>query len=413
MKSFYKRLTMNAGKTINMKSHSMIFEIARWEFHRWFKWKDQFITLVISLALSLAIWGGMALLSGDEPAIKLAVIGQDLLSLTMPAHSRIELQNAGPQDETRLREQVGRAEIDGLLVIKSIDEAELLVYKEPFWKNEITERLSEARTQLKIRELQLSAAQLAEAMRPIALAVTIHASGKQPASTAERIAAGLVIGVMLLGVFIGVAYQFVAITGEKQMRVTEMIVSAVSPQQWIDGKILGVSAYALAFTFTMTASILAFVLISQAFGSGWMIPLEITNSLTMLWLLLLALGGFLLWNTIFAAISATINDPNTSARGSLILAPFVPVIFALFVFKNPDSIGMQILSFIPFTSPAVLPARLVLTNVQWWEAPLALLLLAGSIWFFRTASGKIFRLGMLMHGKEPSFKEMRRWVREV
>lgn len=396
-----------------MKPHAMTWEIARWEFQRWFKWKDQFIALAISLALSLAIWGGTALLSGDEPVVKLAVIGQNFLSLKMPADSRIELQSAGPQDEARLRESVGRGEIDGLLVIKSADAAELLVYKEPFWKAEIAERLTEARTQLKIQQLQLPPAQLADAMQPITLTVTIHEVGQKPTSTAEKIAAGLVIGVMLFGVFTGVAYQFVAITGEKQMRVTELIVSAVSPQQWIDGKILGVSAYALAFTITMTASILAFVFVSQALGSGWMIPLELTNLSSMLWLLLLALAGFLLWNTIFATISATINDPNTSARGSLILAPFVPVIFALFAFKNPDAIGMKIFSFIPFTSPAVLPARLVLTKVAWWEAPLALLLLASSIWFFRTASGKIFRLGMLMHGKEPSFKEMWRWTREV
>ena len=389
----------------------MVFEIARWEFERWFKWKDQLLTLVIALAL--LIWGGMALLSGDDKPLKLSIIGQELLPLKIPANSRIELQSAEPREEARLRASVGRAEIDGLLVIKSVDEAELLVYKEPFWKGEIAERLTEARRQLKIQELQLPPAQLAEAMRPITLAVTIHEGGHKPTSTAEKVAAGLVIGVMLFGVFTGVAYQFVAITGEKQMRVTEMIVSAVSPQQWIDGKILGVSAYALAFTFTTTMSILLFVLVSQAFGSGWMIPMEITNPSIILYLLLLTLGGFLLWNTVFATVSATINDPNTSARGSLLLVPFVPVVFALFAFNNPDSIGMQILSFIPFTSPAVLPARLVLTEVTWWQVPLALLLLAVSIWFFRTSSGKIFRLGMLMHGKEPSFKEMLRWAREA
>ncbi len=396
-----------------MKSRSMVIEIARWEFQRWFKWKDQLLTLVISLVLALAIWGGMALLSGDDAPVKIAVIGQDHLPLKILANSRIELQSAEPQDEARLRKLVGRGEIDGLLVIKSVDEAELLVYKEPFWKGEIAERLTEARMQMKIQELQLPPAQLADAMRPITLTVAIHEGGHKPTSTAEKVAAGLVIGVMLFGVFTGVAYQFVAITGEKQMRVTEMIVSAVSPQQWIDGKILGVSAYALAFTFTTTVSILLFVLVSQMFGSGWMIPVEITNPSIILYLLLLALGGFLLWNTIFATVSATINDPNTSARGSLLLAPFVPVVFALFAFKNPDSIGMQILSFIPFTSPVVLPARLVLTEVAWWQTPLALLLLAVSIWFFRTSSGKIFRLGMLMHGKEPSFKEMLRWAKEV
>jgi ABC-2 type transport system permease protein len=396
-----------------MKSNSLVYEIARWEFHRWFKWKDQIVTLFISLALSLAIWGGMALLKSDDAPIKLAVIGRDYLPFEVPANSRIELQAAELKDEERLRELVGRSEIDGLLIIKNVDAAELLVYKEPFWKSEIEQRLTEARTQLKIQELQLPPSQLADALRPITLAVAIHEGGHKPTSVAEKITAGLVIGVMLFGIFIGAAYQFVAITGEKQLRVTEMVISAVTPQQWIDGKILGVSAYALAFVFTSTASILLFVLVSQAFGSGWTIPVEATNPAIIVSLILLGLGGFLLWNTIFAALSATINDPNTSARGSLLLAPFAPAIFAIFAFKNPDSIGLQILSLIPFTSPAVLPARLVLTEVAWWEVAVALLLLALSTWFFRSASGKIFRLGMLMHGKEPSFKEMLRWAREA
>ena len=95
------------------------------------------------------------------------------------------------------------------------------------------------------------------------------------------------------------------------------------------------------------------------------------------------------------------------------MAPFVPVGFALFALKNPDTLVMKILSLTPFTSPAVLAARLVLTEVAWWEVPLALLLLGLSAWLFRSASGRIFRLGMLMHGKEPTFKEVMRWVREA
>jgi ABC-2 type transport system permease protein len=300
-----------------------------------------------------------------------------------------------------------------LLIIRSLDDAELLVYKEPVWKGELEEKLTEARTQAKIQGLQIPSAQLAEALRPLKLAITIHEGGHAPASTAEKIAAGVVVCAMLFGTFVGAAYMFVAITGEKQFRVTEMIVSAVSPQEWIDGKILGVSAYALAFTFTLAMGTVLFVIVSQGLGSGWTIPVEVTKPAIVLALILLGLGGFLLWNTIFAAISATVNDPNTSARGSILLAPFIPVVFALFAFKNPDSLGMQILSFLPFTSPAVLPARLVLTRVAWWEVVLAVFLLGASAWFFRSASGKIFRLGMLMHGKEPSFKEMLRWAREV
>ena len=57
-------------------------------------------------------------------------------------------------------------------------------------------------------------------------------------------AAGLLVGLMMLGVFTGIAYQFIVITGEKQLRVTEQVVSAITPQMWIDGKILGISLLA-------------------------------------------------------------------------------------------------------------------------------------------------------------------------
>ncbi len=396
-----------------MKTHALVFEIARWEFQRWFKWKDQILALLVSAALALVIWGGKALLDKEDAPLKLAVLGRNLLPFELVSDGRLVLQEAEAQDEQRLRALVGTGELEGLLMIKSSESAELFVYKEPFWKNELEERLREARMQMVIQQLRISPEELAEAMQPVALKVTIHERGHSPTSTAEKIAAGLALGLMLLGTFIGAAYQFVAITGEKQLRVTEMIVSAVSPQQWIDGKILGVSAYALAFTLTTGASALLFVFVAQALGSSWTIPLEVTHPAILLSLLLLALGGFLFWNTIFAAVSATINDPNTSARGSLLLLPFAPVAFAVFAFKNPDTLAMKILSFIPFTSPTVLPARLVLTEVAWWEVVLALLALGASTWLFRTAGGKIFRLGMLMHGKEPSFKEMLRWVREA
>lgn len=395
-----------------MKKRALVFEIAKWEFHRWFKWKDQIVSLLISAGLGAVLFGGSAFLKDDDAALRLAIIGKEFLPLEISAESRLVLQHAEAHEEQRLRERVGRREIEGLLLLKNSEEAELLVYKEPFWKKELEEYLHAARSRLKIRQLQIPAEQLAEATRSVVLTLTIHEGGHVPTSTAEKITAGLTIGIMLLGIFMGAAYQFVAITGEKQLRVTEMIVSAVSPQQWIDGKILGVSAYALAFTLTTVCSVLLFVLVARAFGSGWTIPMEVTSPAIILALLLLALAGFLFWNTIFAAVSATINDPNTSARGSLLLLPFAPVGFAVFAFKNPDTLAMKILSLIPFTSPTVLPARLVLTEVAWWEVALALLVLGASTWFFRTASGKIFRLGMLMHGKEPSFKEMWRWARE-
>ena len=85
----------------------------------------------------------------------------------------------------------------------------------------------------------------------------------------------------------------------------------------------------------------------------------------------------------------------------------------LLALKNPDSILVQVLAIFPATAPAALSSRLVLTETSAWEVIVSCLLLIISIWIMRTAAGKVFHLGILMYGKEPSFKELLRWMREA
>jgi ABC-2 type transport system permease protein len=95
------------------------------------------------------------------------------------------------------------------------------------------------------------------------------------------------------------------------------------------------------------------------------------------------------------------------------MLPALPIGFAFFGIGNPDSIGMRILSIFPLTSPGLLPVRLVLADVAWWEVMLATLLLCLCVWFLRIAAGRIFHLGMLIQGKEPSLKEVLRWAKKA
>ena len=81
--------------------------------------------------------------------------------------------------------------------------------------------------------------------------------------------------------------------------------------------------------------------------------------------------------------------------------------------ERPDTLMMRILSILPPTSPTILTLRLVLTEVPWWEVALALALLAVAIWLLRRAAGKVFGLAILMYGKEPSWRETLRWIRET
>ena len=111
-----------------------------------------------------------------------------------------------------------------------------------------------------------------------------------------------------------------------------------------------------------------------------------------------------------SAIAATIDDPQHSARGSFLMLPVFATVLAYMVPGSPDSGLSRFLSLFPATSPAAMPARMLSSDVAVVEIALSLLLLAGSIVLLRTVAGRIFRMAMLMYGKEPSWAEMRRWI---
>ncbi len=368
---------------------------------------------MISSVLGLAIWGGLALFEkSGRGTVRIAVLNPEALPFELPAESDLVIDDSGLTSESEAFRALEEREIEAVLRLESADGAELVVTREPVWKSDLDEALSMARRHLRIETSGIGPDELADLFAPVEVAVTYHDSANPPSTLAEKVAAGVLIGLTVLGVFTGIAFQFVVITGEKQLRVTEQVVSAISPQMWIDGKILGISLLAFVTTATYVLSGLVFVLFSKLFGKGVVIPGGLGDPGLWIALSLLAIGGFLMWNTFFGLIAATVDDPNTSARGSFMLLPALPLVIAFLGLAQPDTLLMRILAIVPPTSPTIMTLRLVLTEVPWWEVALALALMAGSIWLLRRAAGKVFGLGILMYGKEPSWRETWRWVRE-
>ncbi len=397
-----------------MKRGSMLWEITRWELLRWLKIKDLIRTLIISSVLGLAIWGGKALFDKyGRDTVEIAVLNFEALPFELPAGSNLAIDESAWDDEDEAFQALEAREIDAVLRLESADAAELVVTREPAWKSDLEQALSTARRQRELETSGLEPSQLANLLAPVALETTYHETADPPSTLSQKVTAGVIASLMLLGVFTGIAYQFIVITGEKQLRVTEQVVSAISPQMWIDGKILGISLLAFFITATYVVSSLVFFGVSKIFGKGIEIPIETGDPGLWLSLSLVAISGFLMWNTFFGLVAATIDDPNTSARGSLMMLPVVPLIIAFLGLGQPDSLLMRIFSILPPTSPIILSLRLVLTEVPWWEIALALALLAATTWVLRRAAGKVFALGILMYGKEPSWRETLRWIRET
>lgn len=393
-----------------MSGWRSVAEVARWEFRRYLKPKQQVVGALVTLAMMLG-GGLLGRLADDESsAVELAVVGGERLDLPdelgefrIERHSTAELE--------RLRHEVEERERDAVLLILGDAGGELVVRQAPAWRDDLARELSALAVRRRLESSGLEVEQLAAIQAPFQLAVDETAPR---AGRGERIAAFVALGLTLLGLFTGMSYIFISVTGEKQNRLSEQVLSAVAPQAWIDGKILGLSGVSIVSVLSLVLSGLAFLALSRLFWT-WSIPLPTTVQRPDL--LLAALGfiflGFIFWFAFFSAVAAMISDPHTSSRNQLMFLPMLMFVPAFMAASQPDAAWIRVLSIVPPTSAGVMPARLLVAELPWWEPMLAAALLFAAIGVIRRMAGTVFRLGMLMYGKEPSWAEVRRWLRDT
>ena len=254
---------------------------------------------------------------------------------------------------------------------------------------------------------------------------------------------GMFLG-MLLYIFI-FAYGsmiMMSVIEEKTNRIVEIVISSVKPFQLMTGKIIGTSLAGLTqfivwgflfFVFsTIVTSIFgitsmpsnagnASIMLSASQDSGIssdslemiaaFINLPLTNILIAF--LFYFLGGYLLYSSIFAAIGAAV-DNQTDAQQFLMPITIV-LIVALYagiltVPEDPNGIVAQIFSFIPLTSPIVMMMRIPY-GVPIFEQIISITILFLSVILIIWIAAKIYRIGILMYGKKPSYKELIKWLK--
>ena len=124
------------------------------------------------------------------------------------------------------------------------------------------------------------------------------------------------------------------------------------------------------------------------------------------------IGGYILYASLFAAIGSAV-DNESDTQQFMIPITFI-IIFALyagiFSAENPDGPLALWCSMIPFTSPIVMMVRIPF-GVSTWELVLSMVILYGSAIGLAWVAGRIYRVGILMYGKKPSYKEMIKWIR--
>jgi ABC-2 type transport system permease protein len=213
---------------------------------------------------------------------------------------------------------------------------------------------------------------------------------------------------------------------EKTTRVAEVIVASVRPDILLAGKVIGVGAVGLTQfgIWLLSGSLLwgaRLKLMGAVAGpaaaaqipSNFVMPT--IEPFTILALLLYFLLGYTFYASLFAAVGAMVStqeEANQAAQPVMMLL-VASIIFVQPVMTNPNGGLAEVMSWLPFSAPIIMPLRMTATPVPVYEvlASLAGVALAcvAAIW----VAARIYRVGLLMYGKRPTLRELGRWIRQA
>lgn len=225
---------------------------------------------------------------------------------------------------------------------------------------------------------------------------------------------------------------------EKTNRIIEIIISSVKPFQLMMGKIIGTSlAGILQFLIWIVLGVVLMFSLSAVFGGqqeavataqvtaeqaevamSFMDKLqlyiaEIPVTSILIGFVIFFIGGYFLYSSFYAAIGAAVDSETDSQQFLMpILMPLMLAVYVGFltVMNDPHGTVAVVFSLIPLTSPIVMLMRIPF-GVPLWQLALSVVLLYGTFIFVVWFAAKIYRVGILMYGKKPSWKELYKWLK--
>jgi ABC-2 type transport system permease protein len=228
------------------------------------------------------------------------------------------------------------------------------------------------------------------------------------AEIARRI--GLPIGftlLLLISLLTSSGALLQGVSEEKENRVIEVILSSIDARSLLYGKLFGLGAAGLlqlAVWLTMALLPAAMLIAGLAFS-------PLIAILCLVYFIL----AFLLYGTLITATGVIGTNAKDMQQYGMFWAigAAMPVWFIAILLQHPNGAVARILSYFPLTSAVTMMIRLGLGGTSWWEVPLTLLILTGSVWVALRFAARILRTGLLMYGKRPTLVEFFRWMRQA
>jgi len=240
---------------------------------------------------------------------------------------------------------------------------------------------------------------------------------------------GLTLGMLLYFILIVYGQQVLqSVIDEKQTRVLDVIITSCTPFELMMGKILGialVAALQIVIWAVLVIGVSSFVMpllidpasvqaisdpmmgsaISSFTDVGFLLSLFVQ-------LLVFAVGGFLFYASMYAAIGSAVDTPQDAAQfNSIIMMPVILAIIVMMNIMNDPNSGLVFwCSMIPFTSPIVMMARIPF-GIPAWQVIVSIIVLFISFFIMTWIAARIFRVGVFMHGKKPTWKDLAAWIK--
>ena len=240
--------------------------------------------------------------------------------------------------------------------------------------------------------------------------IRISDKGEREDQGAATILAVILLMMMYASILLWGQAVLTSVIEEKTSRVVEVMASGVSPTMLLLGKLLGVGSAGLTQFLVWSASLFGVSLASGSMGAFSM-P-EITPLMLVSFVVFFLLG-FFFYASLYAAIGASVNTVQ-EAQG-LVFPVMLPIIMAMISFpavlEAPEGPLAVTVSMIPGMSPLIMFLRIVVLQPPMWQILLSIALLVlgilGVVWI----AARVYRVGILMYGKRPTFPEIVRWVR--
>jgi ABC-2 type transport system permease protein len=211
-------------------------------------------------------------------------------------------------------------------------------------------------------------------------------------------------------------YVMRGVLEEKSSHIVEVIISTVRPFELMLGKILGIGAVGL--TQMVLWSALGFALTAPglitAVGLGG-IELPTIPALLLVFFVVYFVLGYLLYGTLYAGVGAAFDTEQDAQnfQGVITIFLVIPLVLIIQIMNQPDGALSVALSLFPFFTPILMFLRMTVTQVPTVQIAASVVLMVLTILAMAWVVGKIYRVGILMHGSKPKLKELVRWIREA